>query len=138
MPLSQINQRNYLADFNKAVVWMVSVLPLISSPSNLLGYRSKVTNYNSYHSHVPQFLSSPARSKYLSIFLLCFISIQLSARRKILFFFLFIKTKFGRQVGIQWSVSMWKFQRMLSLSFCRTESSLSIYYLVVLSNFNFL
>ena len=41
---------NILADFNTAVVWMVSILPLISNPSTFIfqifGDYSKHTNYN--------------------------------------------------------------------------------------------
>ena len=50
-----------LADFNNVGIWMVSVLPLISSFSNhffkTFGDYFKCTNFKRYHSHphVPQF-----------------------------------------------------------------------------------
>ena len=50
-----------LADLNNVVVWMVSILPLISTSSSLFykacGDHSKHTNYNCYHDHphVPEF-----------------------------------------------------------------------------------
>ena len=51
-----------LADFNNAVVWMVSTCPFISkSLYQSIGNRAKSPNYNWYnrHFHVPQFCSIP-------------------------------------------------------------------------------
>ena len=62
-------------DFNSAVVWLVSILPLIYSSSSLfslfLGKYFKDSNYDGYHCHLlcpTTFFISLARSRYLSTF----------------------------------------------------------------------
>ena len=56
---------------------------------------------------------------------------------QVLFFSLNI-TRFGRPTGIRWSVCISKSKKILRVSFSRTDSSLCMYYLLVLSNFNLL
>ena len=91
------------------------------------------------------FLSSRARSKYLSlfslslIFTLWFAGTVKSIIRQVLFYFFLLRiTRSGRLAGIRWSVSILKSQRILSVSFSRTDSGLCIYHLFVWWNFNFL
>ena len=50
----------------------------------------------------------------------------------------FTYTRFSRLAEIRWSVCISKSQRILCVSFFRTDSGLCIYNLVVWSNFNFL
>ena len=53
-------------------------------------------------------------------------------------FFVFTITISGRLVDIMWSVCISKSPRNWCVSFCRTNSALSIYHLLVWSNFNLL
>ena len=55
-----------------------------------------------------------------------------------LFFVLSIIVRSGLLSRISWSVCISESQRSLCVSFYRTDSSLSIYYLIVWPNFNFL
>ena len=107
-----------LTDLSNAVVRKVSIFPLISGSfsilSSLLGDRSESTNFNWYRidSHVPHPFYSLVRSKYLSIFLLSFISLcgspegKIHKMEKILFFFLLINTQSDLLVLIRGSVSI--------------------------------
>ena len=91
-----------------AEVWMVSTCPLISKSSsnfsNPLGECSKYTNYNWYHSHfyVLYFLSSRARSRYLSLFYLSFNFIQYSSETVSLLWVTI--TRSSHLVEINWAV----------------------------------
>ena len=89
------------------------------------------------------FFSSLVRSKYLSlykfslIFTRWFAEAAKSTRQQVLFFlffFLLTITKSVFLVGIRWSVCISKSQKMLYLSFSRTDSGLCILWL----NFNVL
>ena len=53
-------------------------------------------------------------------------------------FFFFTITRSGRLVKISWSVCISKFQRILCISFSRTDSESCIYHLFVWLNLNFL
>ena len=61
-----------------AIVWMVSIRPLISKSSSLLSQFfvdcTEHSNYNWYHRHlhIPLFFNSLSRSTYLSLFSLSF------------------------------------------------------------------
>ena len=55
---------------------------------------------------------------------------------KMIIFFLLINIRFGLLAGIWWSTCISKFQGILCVSFSRTNSDLSIYHLVVWSNFS--
>ena len=106
---------------------------------------TKCTHNNWYnrHFHVPQFFSNfLTRSRHLSIFSLSFNFTQCSARKKVnssefsflfLFFFLLIIIWSGRLVDIKGFVSISKFQRILCVSFSKTDAGLFVW-----SNFNFL
>ena len=103
-----------------------------------LGNSSKCTIYNWYHRHlhVPKLFSSLAKSKYLSIFLSYFlftrysVGITKSTIRQILFLFFFLLSP-GLVFLSRWSVSISKSQRIIRVSFSRSDSRLCIYYLVV-------
>ena len=90
------------------------------------------------------FLTSLTMSKYLS--LLCFLwyfhcismGQQSSLYGKFLSFLLLIVTKSGVLAWIKSFVFISKSQRILWLSFCRKNSDLWIYHLVIWSSFNFL
>ena len=86
---------------------------------------------------------SLAMSKYFSLFWISLIFHLWSTGtatftiRQLLFFLLIICT-FGRQTGIRWSVCIWKFKRILCVSFSGTDSGLCIYYFGCMVKFQFL
>ena len=74
-------------DLNNAVIWIISILPLISYPhpvffSGFLGYYSNCANFRCYprNSHFSHLFSSLAKSKYSYIFSLNIIIIIYSLR----------------------------------------------------------
>ena len=88
-----------LTDLNTAVVWMVSILPLISSfPQSLFQTfegGSGDSNYNWYHRHfhVPRLFSALEQDPgiclfFLFFFTLCFIFTRWSSERLKIFFWL--------------------------------------------------
>ena len=89
------------------------------------------------------FLCSLARSKYLSLFTFSLIFILWSAEIakftiwQILCLLLII-TRSSLLAQIRWSVCISKYQRIVCIAFSRMDSGLSIYHLVVWSNFNLL
>ena len=123
-----------LADFNNAVVWMVSTRPLISkfycSCNNPL-VTVPSANYNWYHRqlHVHSFFNSLARSRYLSLFSSLVLPCDepecqssLFGRFSFFFFFSFFSflltdTKSSCLAKIRWSVFISKSQSIcVSLS----------------------
>ena len=128
---------------------MVSTRPLISNssssstnflvtvPSSLIILTITATFI--FHS----FFSSPAKSRYLSIFSISF-SFTLTERQSPLsflfiysfiyfyFYFFFFAdyhfTRSGRQTKIMWSVCNSKFHRIFCISFSRTDSGSCIYH----------
>ena len=86
-------------------------------------------------------LTSLARSKYLSLFSFSLIFILLSARTaksiRHVFFFLLIITR-PVLARIRCFVCISEYQRILCVSFSRTDSGLYMYNLVVWLNFNLL
>ena len=138
-----------LAVLGNAVVWIVSTHPptskssrpfnnpLITVPNAPITIGTIVTFI--FHS----FLSSLARSRYLSFFSLSFRFILWSAgtaKSTILqiLFLLLIIMRSGLLAEIRWSVCMSKSHRSLCESFSRTGAGLCIYHLFVWSNWNFL
>ena len=144
-----------LADLNNAVLWIVStrllisklssscINPLVTVPSAPI--TSGITVIFMFHS----FFCSLAGSRYLSSFSLSFsftmslIGTAKSTIRQVLFFFFFLFlfltiTRSDHQAEIRWYVCISKSQKMLCISFSRTDSGLYIYYLFVWSNFSFL
>ena len=128
---------------------MVSIRPLISKSSNLytnpLVTVPSVPNTIRYlrHLHVPWFLSSLARSRYLSLFALSFNFTLWSAGTanftiRMVLFLLLTFTRSGPLAEIRWSVFITKSQSSLYVSFSWMDSGLSIYHLFVWSNLNFL
>ena len=69
---------------------------------------------------------------------LLFIIFTLWSTGMTVLWFLLIFTRFGVLIRIGWSVCISQFQRIVCISFSRTEPGLCIYYLVEWSNFNFL
>ena len=107
---------------------------------------SKSTNYNWSHRHIPvsRFsFNSLARSSYLSFFslsfnfTLCYPGQQSPQFGKFSFLLLLIINRFGRLAETWWSVCISKSQNNLCVTFSRTDSGLSIYYLFVWSKLNF-
>ena len=103
-----------LADLNNWSIRIVSIRHLVSISFNLssrLQYRSKCTNFlwHHFHSQINSFLSSPARSKYLSIFS-PFFYFHSVIHRKVKIpsttrsFFLLMNSRFDLLVRIRWSV----------------------------------
>ena len=124
-----------LAEFNNAVVWVVSIRPLISNssspcakplvtvPSTLI--TNDITITFIFHS----FFSSLAMSWYLSLYSFSFsftLWQRLLLSRFSSFFLLWTITRSGRLTEIIWSVSIWKSQRILCVSFFRTDSGLNM------------
>ena len=142
-----------LVDLNSAVVWIIftcaliskssgpCINPLLTVPNALITYGITITFL--FHS----FYSSPARSRYLSLFLLSFSfnlwsagTTKFTIRQVFFFFFFFLltNTRSGSLAEIRWSVFISKSERILCVSFSRTDSGLCIYHLFVWSNLNFL
>ena len=149
----QVSFYSILVDLSNAVVWMVLVLPMISSSSSTFSKPlGTVLSTPATIDMVVTFMfynvfSSLARSKYLSLFLFSLIFTQWSAgwqssQFSRFSFFLLIITRSGLLVGIRWSVCISKSKRILCILFTRTDgwtdSDLCMYYLLVWSNFNFL
>ena len=136
---------------HNAIVWMVSILPSISICSNPLSKPMRtvpsapttigITVTHMFHS-LFDFFSSLTKPKYLFIFFTFFdfhLVVHYMVSSLIFFsFFFFVNYKSGLLAGIRWSVFISKSQRVLSVSFSRTDSSLCMYHLVVESDFNFL
>ena len=146
-PQVSVTLLNILANLNNAVVWMVSVCPLIfmsSSPfTNLLGIVPSVPITIGiivtlmFHS----FFSSLARSRYLSLYFLLILIFGLLWQQSPLFsrfFFWLTITRSSHLAEIRWSVCISKSQRNLCISYSRTDSRLCICYLFIWSNLNFL
>ena len=134
-----------LADFNNAVVCMVSTRPLIfksSSPwTSLLVTvpRAPITISITVTFIFHSFFRPLARSKYLSLFSLSFNFILWSAAtakstilQVLFFFFLLIISKSGRDYRI---VCISKSQKSLCVSFFGTDSGLCIYHLFAWSHY---
>ena len=117
-----------LADLNDAIVWMVSILPLISNSSSSFStpLGPFQLHHNSYHrhSHVSQFFfSSLVRSKYFRFLLFSLPGPheQQNLRDGKLFFFLSIETSSGRDQAI---ILHLRFPETLWVSFARIGSGL--------------
>ena len=89
--------------------------------------------------------SSLARSKYLSLFSFTLVfapwlaEMVKSISQQVLFFVCLLTITWSPFLpGIRWSVCIPKSQRILSVSFFRTDSDFCIYHLAVWSNLNFL
>ena len=121
-----------LAEFNCAVVWMVSILHLISSSvclfSRSLGTIRKALVTISI-TVTFSFFSCLARSMYLFVFSVFFLS---------MLYLLVINTRCVLLVGVWQSVCVSKPQRISCISFSWRDSGLCIYHLSAWSNFNLL
>ena len=146
-----------LADLNNAVFWMVSTCPLISESScpfiNILGIESStsITIGISVTFMFHSFVSSLARSQYLSLFSISFIFTRWfadtakSTIQPILFFlffffffFLLTITRSGHLAEIWRTVFISSSERSFWISFSRTDSGLYVYHLFGWSNLSFL
>ena len=136
-----------LAVLNNIVVWMVSTRHLISKSSspwiNLLVTvpRAPITIGINVTFMFHSFFNSQTRSWYLSFFSLSFNLTRRSAgiaNSTILYILSFNIIRPGGLAEIRWSVGISKSQRSLYVSFSKTDATLCIYCLFVLSNFNFL
>ena len=136
----------FYADLNNAVVWMISIRPLISKSLSLrtnplltvlnVPITIGITVTFMFHS----FFSSLARSSYLSLFSLSFSFILWSTGtpkstiKQVLSFSSFFYW-LSRLAEIKWSICISKSQRILCVSFSRTDSGFCIYHLFVSSNY---
>ena len=140
-----------LTNLNNDFVWMVSILPQISNSSSFLSepfgtipsgpITIGITVTLMFHTS----FSSLARFKYLPIFFTFFHFHSVNQNSKILYtassllffsgFFLLINCRFGL---LRWCICISKSQRILCISFSRTDSGLWIPHLVVWLNFNLL
>ena len=109
------------------MVWIVLIL------SRGLGDYSKGSNYNWYHHHlhVQQLLLFSCKIDVCVFFSPSFISTLRSAGMALEVFFLFIKTRPCLLACIERSVSISRSQRILCVSFSRTDSGMCIYHLSV-------
>ena len=124
-----------LSDTKLPVFWPISTCPLISKSSSLFPKTSGIVlstpigiTIIRFHS---LFFSSLARSNYLSHFLLSFIFTRWyvgMAKSTIqqVFFILLTITRSGLLAGINGVVYISKSQRILCISFSRTDSGLCI------------
>ena len=130
------------------MVWMVSILSLVSSFSCLFSSSLGTVQSAPTTIHITDtfklysFFCSRTRSRYLPI-LIPFIFTLWSAEivkfnRWQVLFFLLINTRSCLLTGIRWSVCISKSQRILCVSFSRTDSGSWIYHLSVWSCFNLL
>ena len=138
-----------LAVLSKAAVWIVSTRPptsKFSRPFNnplVIVPKAPITIGTIVTFMFLSIFNSLGRSRYLSFFSLSFRFILWSAgtaKSTILqiLFFLLIIMRSSLLAGIRWSVYMLKSHRSLCVSFSRTGAGLSIYHLLVWSNWNFL
>ena len=136
-----------LADLNDVVVWVVSICLLISKSfcsfiSTLVTLRRSPVTIGIivtllYHIFFFNFL---ARSMYLSFLLSFTFTLRLARIAEstiITVLFLLLITRSSRLAEIRLSVCISKSQRNSCISFCRANSGLYIYHLVIWSNLNF-
>ena len=113
------------------MVWMVSILPLISNSASplALGDVSRAPTIICITVNCHSFFSDLARSKHLLVFSLSFVftwwfaGIAKSTRWQVLFSFI-SDTMTGLLFGIEWFVC----KRILCISFSRTYSGLWLYF----------
>ena len=131
---------NILANLNDAMIGRIVIFPLISDSSGLLSKpletvpSAPITNTITVTFSFQSFLSSQARSKYLSIFSLSFIFTLWSAGTISFFFFFFVRCDLVWSSGRDWVIC---FILMLCVSFSWTDTGLCIYHFLVWSNFSF-
>ena len=136
--------------FQPILAMMVSIILIISDSSKTFAEHLVTVpsnNNNWYHRNSfifsSFFKSFLVKFKYLSIFLLSFIfprwfaRTAKSSRRQVLSFLL-LKTRSTFLLKIWWSVCISKYQRILRVSFSRTNSSLCIYHVLLWSDLNLL
>ena len=139
-----------LTDLNNVVVWIISILPQISS-SSILCYKSLETVIsaptilvNTITLMFHDFFDSQATSKYF-FYLFAFFYFQSAVCRNSknpqvekLFFFLLINTMLCLLVGFRRIVCISNSQRILRVSFSGTDSGLGTYHVILWSNFTLL
>ena len=105
---------------------------------------SKQINYNCYHHylHVPQIFLVLWQGPTICLYFLFHFQFVIRWNGKVQLtvssLFLLLNIRSGLLAGIMWSVWISKSQRILNVSFSRTDSSLCVYHLVDWLNFNFL
>ena len=130
-PLFFTTLLSILADLNHAIVWVVSIYPLISIlpiPLPILGWLPSATITITFM--FQSFFNFRARSRYLSLF--CLTSVLSDSQPQVLCWL-----SLGLVV-IKWSVWISKSKRIFCVSYSRTDSKLCIYHLFAWSNLNFL
>ena len=138
-----------MADFNSAIVWMISTRFLMSTSANpctnplITVPRAIITIGITINFMFHSFFTSLARSRYLSLFSPSFNFTLWSARtakstiRQVLCFLLTI-SRSGCLAEIRWSVCISNSRRIFCISFSRTDSGLYRNLLFAWSNSNFL
>ena len=138
-----------LADFNNAVVWMVSSRPLILKPSSprtkslLTVPSAPFTLGITVTFTFPNFFQFPSNVEVLIFFFAFFqfynvMSRDSKVRNSASSLFLLTIMRFNHLAGIRWSVCILKSQGSLFVSFSWADSGLCIYQLFVWSNLDFL
>ena len=107
-----------------------SNLKLFQGLFRALGDSSKCANYNWYcrHLHILQLSLFSGKVSFFVIFTQWIPGTAKSTVQKVIFYFLFFL----------WSACISKSQRILCLSFYKTDSDLCMYHLAILTNFNYL
>ena len=128
-----------LSDHNNAVVWMISIIHLISNSSSLLCQPLGTVPHNCITVTLMSrcfFILCQDPSICLSFrFLLYSLCAPLDQQNpldgKLCPFSFFFFFRFGLLARIRWSIYIWNFQRIVWVSFSMTVSGLCIYHLVV-------
>ena len=131
-----------LAVLNCAVVWMISILLLVSSSPSLFSRplrtipRTPTTISITITFHVPQLFQPSGKIQvfvYIFTFFCCKSVVHWNST-SLQVLFLFINTRCGFLDRIEWSICIFKSQIILWVSFSWTDSGLCIAW----SNFNLL
>ena len=114
------------AEFSCTLLWIISILPLISSSPNVQVFweDSKVVNYDLYHLQDPQLFQFFEKSMYLTpsfVGPLEWLNPQ---------DFFLVSTRFCFLAWIEWSLFS-KSSRCHSVSFSRTDSVFFLYHLAI-------
>ena len=127
MQVSQVSRTLFiLGNFDNAVVWMVLILPLVSKSLGTVPHASTtigITINLMFHS----LFQSLAKSRYLCIFFAFFYFHSLfcwndKTHETANSLFLIITSKSGLLTRIRWFIYISKSQRILFISFSKTDS----------------
>ena len=130
---------NILADLNNAIVWIVSTCLLISKSSTpCTNSLVTVPSARITIGITITFMFHSFSVLYQRLGTFCFLSILTYGQPADSLFFLLTATKSDCLAKICWSGCISTSQRILCVSFCRMDSGLGIYHLIIWLNSNFL